>query len=310
MNPALILPWVLAILSVVHPSLCGAQQPLQLKEENKFSGLLERGLEPSGVTVLDDAYYVVFDNRRAIGQLHRTLIDDDATHQLIGGSGEQGFEGITYDETSQRFFTVIETTRQGERLGSSIVTLDRTLNVLTEKPTRGITFTHDNKGFEGIAHIRIENELYLLLLCEGNKCTGGKKGRKRGKGRIHVFKERDDHWAHVDKVKLPRSVDFEDYSGLDIRKEQIAITSQQDARLWVGEWRSKGTTPTTIDVRIKGKGDIYRFHEDNDRYCNIEGVSFTDDDTVVLVSDRKKASDPDRCNDKDQSIHVFSRRDR
>ncbi len=310
MNPALIMLWVLAILSVVYPPLCSAQQALQLTEEKKFSDLLERGLEPSGVTVLDDAYYVVFDNRRAIGQLQRSLSDDDAAHRMIGDSGERGFEGITYDKSSQRFFAVIETAPQGRRFGSTILTLDRALNVLAEKPTRGIAFTHANKGFEGIAHIRVDNELYLLLLCEGNKCKGGKKGRKRGKGRIYVFQEQNDHWTRVDKVKLPKTVDFEDYSGLDIQGEKIAITSQQDSRLWLGEWRSKSTTPITIDVRIEGKGAVYRFHGDNDRYCNIEGVSFTDDDTVVLVSDRKKESDPDRCNGKDQSIHVFSIRNR
>jgi hypothetical protein len=38
---------------------------------------------------------------------------------------------------------------------------------------------------------------------------------------------------------------------------------------------------------------------------NVEGIAWLTRDTLVAVSDRRKSDQPDRCGEKDQSIHVF-----
>ena len=60
---------VFLMLYLLGTMLSLADEALRLVSEMKFSVLLERRLEPSGVVALDDFYYVVFDNRKAIGQL-------------------------------------------------------------------------------------------------------------------------------------------------------------------------------------------------------------------------------------------------
>lgn len=53
----------------------------------------------------------------------------------------------------------------------------------------------------------------------------------------------------------------------------------------------------------RGSGAVYRFPKKS--YGNVEGISWLDDRTLVAVSDRRKAGQPERCARKDQSIHVF-----
>ena len=42
-------------------------------------------------------------------------------------------------------------------------------------------------------------------------------------------------WKYIDTVKLPSAVDFIDYSGLDIDGTNIAVVSQEESKLWLGE---------------------------------------------------------------------------
>jgi hypothetical protein len=57
-------------------------------------------------------------------------------------------------------------------------------------------------------------------------------------------------------------------------------------------------------------GTVYNFPRDSNceiQYCNIEGISFVDDNLLVAVSDKMKSGgkQPFRCLQKDQSIHTF-----
>ncbi len=100
----------------------------------------------------------------------------------------------------------------------------------------------------------------------------------------------------------PRSLPFVDYSGMDVRNGTLVVVSQETSALWVG-------TLDPQNWRIQGDGVVYSFPREVDGavgYCNVEGVSWIDEDTLVVVSDaRKKDKQPPSCAAKEQSIHVF-----
>jgi hypothetical protein len=64
-----------------------------------------------------------------------------------------------------------------------------------------------------------------------------------------------------------------------------------------------------LDDLFVDEGTVYRFPCDSREkalFCNVEGVSWIDDRTLVVVSDRFKAGDQhDRCRTHDRSIHIF-----
>jgi hypothetical protein len=79
------------------------------------------------------------------------------------------------------------------------------------------TLTHENKGFEGISYVRtLDGENYLLGLCEGNYCTGGRQGRQPGNGRIIVSQLQTSNgdkgcmWQPVKTIEIPSSAYFQD----------------------------------------------------------------------------------------------------
>ncbi len=299
-----------AMVALAFAALAGDARLLESaeKESRSVSTLLRQDFEASGVAVKDGTYYIVFDNRKAVAKVHASLKKKHPDNQLVGApEQDEGFEGITYDAREDRFFVVTETVKVGNELRSALTVLEGDLRITERKPL-AFTFDSENKGFEGIAHVRGQGELYLLLLCEGNDCKGGKAGRKRGKGRIQVFREQGDDWTHIDEIKLPESLKFKDYSGLDVRGNVIAVTSQEDSRLWIGRLQSSGSG-AGIDFAIDGEGELFRFDKGETMHCNVEGVAFIDADRVVVVSDRRKDDDEDQgplCAAKHQSIHVFT----
>ena len=68
-----------------------------------------------------------------------------------------------------------------------------------------------------------DGRTYLLGLCEGNRCKGGAEGRVPGGGRIHVFRRGRRNWDRVGKIRLPETVLFEDYSGIAVTGDRIAV---------------------------------------------------------------------------------------
>jgi hypothetical protein len=162
-------------------------------------------------------------------------------------------------------------------------------------------FESDNKGLEAVCHVRRDHQDYVLGLCEGNKCKSGSKGRKPGGGRVQLLEKKKKRWSHLGSIKLPKTVRFRDYSGMAIDKDRVAIVSQENSMLWIGEfveatwsWRDDGSTyqfPHTADGETA--------------YGNVEGVAWIAPSRLVTVSDRRKDDQPDHHAIKDQSIHVF-----
>lgn len=73
--------------------------------------------------------------------------------------------------------------------------------------------------------------------------------------------------------------------------------------MWLGR-----LAPGTWEVQDDGA--VFGFPRDRSGhviYCNVEGVSWIDDDRLVMVSDRTKPGDQHpRCRAKEESIHVFA----
>ena len=139
-------------------------------------------------------------------------------------------------------------------------------------------------------------------MCEGNKCKGGRAGRRPGKGRLHVNARVKNRWEHAKTMKLPEAVQFKDYASIDITGERRAVVSQASSALWVGRLKKNSW-------ELAGDGIVYelprRTHGEI-LYCNAEGVAWLDADRVVVVSDQARRREHHRgCGQKDQSIHMF-----
>jgi len=282
---------------------------LNLVSESKIRDLmpgdrLPKRWEASGVLVRDRHFFVVFDDRTEIARLSDDLQPSNG-NGLFGMAHAAfcGYEGITYNALKQRFYLLVEARKQ--RSGyyqASIVEYNHEFKYLKDRPV-DFTLKSVNKGFEAVAHVRRENKDFLLALCEGNKCKCGAKGRKPGGGRVHVFEKRRKRWLHSRAIKLPPTVPFVDYSGMSLDDGGVAIVSQVNSMLWVGQFDE-------ASWKWRDAGQLYEFpRADNGaiRYGNIEGVGWITRTRVVAVSDRRKKKDqPDKnLSEKDQSIHIF-----
>jgi hypothetical protein len=259
--------------------------------------------EASGVLVKDRHYFVVFDNRTEIARLSDDLHPNN-TNGLFGmAHAVCGYEGITYNLAKQRFYLLVESRKQANGCyQASIVEYDDEFNYLKDRPV-DFTFESSNKGFEAAAHVRRNNKDYLLALCEGNKCKCGDKGREPGGGRVQLFEKKRKRWRHSRVIALPTSLPFVDYSGMSIDNGCVAIVSQVNSMLWVGQFDEVGW-------KWRDAGQLYEFPRSGDgtlRYGNIEGVGWITRTRIVAVSDkRKKKNQPDKgLSEKDQSIHIF-----
>jgi len=155
-------------------------------------------------------------------------------------------------------------------------------------------FERENKGFEGLEHLWRGGQEFLYALREGHHGNGA----RHSGGRIDVFaRTRDGSWKIVNSIRLPKKADFEDYAAVTYRFQQIAVVSQASARLWVARIDEKKRAV------VPGSDVIYRFPSKN--YGNVEGIAWLTPATLVAVSDRASADQPNRYKKKDQSIHVF-----
>lgn len=271
---------------------------------------LPGSLEASGVSILpgDEQVTIVLDNDPAavlgLAQApHRfealTLKEATFEGKDTPDFDDQAYEGLTFDATTQHYYALVEA--QGKRNQPRIDRYDKAWNWV-ESQEVDFDFATANKGMEGLAHIRLNETLYLLMLCEENKCD---EDGKSGEGRIEVFELDKDKWEKVDRIKLPSNVDFKDYSGLDVRDDQIVVTSQESGAFWVGTLTlemDKGKP----DWKIQQDGQIWVMPEDEDGrtiYCNLEGVSISDARTFYMVSDQRKTTQPSRCKSHDQALH-------
>lgn len=280
---------------------------LELVAEHKLSALIPppRGsavLEASGVVARDDGYYVIFDNIRRVARIAPHLIPGSADHRWLGRRRPgDGYEDIAYSPHRRRFYLLVEAEKHQD--GTYKAQIEECDDAGRYGRTRWVDFAFEkrNTGFEGLVAVRWRGEDLLLALCEGNRCRAGKRGRKPGGGRLHVLREQGGTWQPVARIRLPRTLDFADYSAVALRGNRIAVVSQESSRLWIGRVRWK-------DWRIVGAGRTYDFPRSKKgriKYCTVEGISWLSSNTFVMVSDLSKADYAKRCRRRDESIHIF-----
>jgi uncharacterized protein YjiK len=281
---------------------------LELRSEAKITDLLRAAadarLEASGVVVMEDVLYVIFDNTPRIACVGVDLDPGDAANRLIDQerADDTGYEDIAYDPDSRRLFVLIEALPRGDADVAKVREYDKDLGYVSSG-WLDFPLPAPNKGLEGLTCVRRDGELYLLGLCEGNRCRRGAAGRRPGGGRIHVFAEGEKDWEHVDTIRLPASLWFEDFSSLAINRDQLCVVSQESSALWLGT-----LAPSAWEVVDDGEAFVFPTDADGRTvYCTVEGVAWLFDDQVVVVSDRAKPGEQgSRCRAKDQSVHVFA----
>ena len=284
------------------------QRVLRLVRESKLAALLSNPphgavLEASGVAIKGRDYFVVFDNVRQVARLSPDLHPSGGTHAWVGRlrPGE-GYEDIAYSAHQRRFYLLIEAEKHPDGTYKAVV--EECDEAWRYKGRSWVDFSFETRrtGFEGLGAARWRGADYLLALCEGNKGLHGRVGRKPGGGRIQVLQKGDRAWQVVAEIKLPRALDFKDYSALALRGSRIAVVSQQSSRVWVGTLRRS-------DWSIVGAGrtfDLPRTGKGKRLYCNVEGLAWPSANTFVMVSDVRKRGYPNRCCRTEQSIHIFS----
>jgi len=255
--------------------------------------------EGSDVIQIEDGnFIVVFDSLQAIGRINPGLVYSHASNEAVPTAVAQ----------KDTYHAIVKT-----------VTLDGTKGYdVHETCPCEQEFTSENKGFEGVAWLGTANGERLLALCEGNYCQGGDQGKTQGHGRVVVMTHNATGannggclWATEQVLHLPKTVAFTDYSAISLKKAatanqyRVAVTSQEDAALWVGTLTVDGSDYNFDD------GVVYDFPRNDDCdivHCNIEGVAWLDDHNVVAVSDKMKGHGDQhfRCLTQDQSVHQFS----
>ena len=201
-----------------------------------------RGLEASGICTADDAYYVIFDNRPDIARITKgTGLMGPGNHWLHDMGADVGHEDICYDERSGHFYVLIEAMKDKDGKWASVV--DEYDGDFKRIERRFVDFKleSENKGFEGIAYVyrrktqgtqRTKRDSWCCC-ARATLCRAGKAGRTPGGGRVHVFRKGKKRWKHVKQINLPPWLPFEDYSGIEVVGDYIAITSQASAMVWV-----------------------------------------------------------------------------
>ena len=275
-------------------------EKLELVREEKLYRLLpgkktKSPLEASGVALLDDnTALVVFDNLNQVARVDLSLERRDTNRLLPAPSLGTGFEDIAIDREGRRAFCLIEALEDVDGLFRGFVAEYDDAGRFVRCTRLDTKFKTENKGFEGLAHVRRRGREYLFALCEGNLGTNA----KRGGGRIDVFtRAADGGWEPSRRIRLPKTAQFEDYAAMAYRDGRLAVVSQASARVWTARVDANAL------ALVPGSDAVYRFP--SKRYGNVEGIAWLSEDTLVAVSDRKKARQSERCAAKDQSIHVF-----
>ena len=280
--------------------------------ERKFSDFFKNPnrFEASDVVYKDGFLYVVFDNLYQVARIRVDLDPKKKGNKFFGESrdGDSGYEGITFNRKSNRFYALVECAEYPDLSYRAQV---HEYDCNFERRTGGwwLDFKfgeNSNKGFEGLAWLERDGKEYLIALCEGNSCAGGEQGRTPGNGRIQVFEKSDRYWEHVSVLAIPSGVRFVDYSGLELSGNRVLVTSQECSSLWIGNLKDR-------EWAFEDEGTIYHLptNEGEAIYCNLEGVceipAQNKEICLAIVSDkRKKGKKTKRCLSKDQSIQVFT----
>jgi hypothetical protein len=290
---------------------CGISKPadpasswsvLELLRESKLANLLGQGeWEASGVLAREGLLYIVFDNTTSIATVDASLTQASA---IPGELKNSQYEAITYDDHGTPHFYVV---RESEETGAPAVFRSRIVQFSGALESEGseltdAIFQDPNTGLEGIAWMWAGEADHLLALCEAKEC--GIEAQSAGRGRVKVLVQEGDEWRTEDSMEVPEVAAFLDYSDVALRDRgdgtaTVAIVSQRSSALWLG-------TLAQEPWQFLDTGVSYAFPRRLDnatQYCNVEGVSFLDEQTLAVVSDKTAQSGP--CSDKDQSVHLF-----
>eukprot|EP00551_Chaetoceros_affinis_P011121 CAMPEP_0203667452 /NCGR_PEP_ID=MMETSP0090-20130426/4285_1 /ASSEMBLY_ACC=CAM_ASM_001088 /TAXON_ID=426623 /ORGANISM="Chaetoceros affinis, Strain CCMP159" /LENGTH=590 /DNA_ID=CAMNT_0050531621 /DNA_START=26 /DNA_END=1798 /DNA_ORIENTATION=+ len=188
---------------------------------------------------------------------------------------------------------------------------------IAEQCSTEFEFEGDSKGFEGAFGMPgSDGQFYIIGLCEGNFCSETRKF-DAGNGQMIMMKKTitgsNCIWETVKMIPIPKSAYFRDYSDIEVRPNgKVAITSQEDSQLWVGQLLgvAKGIIDPNVIAFDEQKFDLYDFPKSygcQTVYCNIEGITFISDEMIMAVSDKMKkhGKQPYWCLEKDQSVHAF-----
>jgi hypothetical protein len=119
-------------------------------------------------------------------------------------------------------------------------------------------------------------------------------------------------------IKLPSSIQFTDYSAISIYREglltfptYVAITSQENSQVWIGLIEEINAFPffqissLKTDVSYNAPRATETSDQCSIQYCNIEGVTWQNENQLILVSDKSKKDQDKICKQKGQSIHYM-----
>lgn len=274
--------------------------PLTLVNEKKLAKLLGAPdvdhYEASGIVVSGGQLYVASDNLTRIA-----AIDPALDHGSLGPGDliQSQYEAITATDDG-RFYAMIESDDASDTR-AQVAELDASTAFVSQAFT-DTSFDHVNKGFEGLAWLRLGGSEYLLALCENNACKDDDS--PPGQGRVRVLSLVDGTWTTQAKLKLPSSAAFLNYSDLALDDHgdgtyAAAVVSRKSATLWLG-------TLTTSPWALSGASSFYSFPRTDEGailYCAVEGVTFLGPDVLAFASDKGDGSTA--CNDKDESVHIF-----
>jgi len=273
---------------------------LELVAEKKLSKLLSTKdvdhYEASGIVASSGKLYVASDNSTRIAVIDTAL---DEGELGPGDAGDSQYEAITASDDG-RFFTTVES--DSDTNGPAQVAELDTDAAFVRKSSTDVSFEHANKGFEGVAWLRVAGQEYLLALCENNDCEDDDS--PPGEGRAQLLTRVNDIWTTRIRLKLPKSVAFINYSDLALASNgdgtyRALVVSRKSSAIWIG-------TLTTSPWAFTGPSAFYTFPRSADgsvRYCSVEGITFLGPDVLAAVSDKSDDSKP--CSDEEESIHVF-----
>lgn len=301
-----------------------SKRTLQLAYELPFVALFSDTLgqtkfEASSVILKDQYAYAVCDSSWSLSKF-RTDLKPFATDnvQIVSTRShkeeDSGYEALLQD--GGFFYVVRESIQQNDKsyhaeIEQLLVTDDK-YTVVDTQPTE-FEFEGTSKGFEGAVavHDQRDGALVILGLCEGNHCSETRK-LDVGNGKLVAMKSNGTVWTTLRTLDIPSSAAFRDYSAISVRGDKVAITSQEESQLWIGHLLGH-VNENIWDVdamEFAPEGTVYDFPK-NDHcetiYCNIEGIHWMNDYTLMAVSDKMKGRGKQdfRCFDKDQSAHVF-----
>ncbi len=278
---------------------------LDLVAEKKLSKLFSEKTiehyEASGVVASGGTLYVASDNTTRIGRIDTSLNDGVLGP---GDNRESQYEAITATDDG-RFYAMVESASADDPR-AKVVELSSSGAVSSEAFT-DVSFDHPNKGFEGVAWLRVEDTEYLLALCENNDCKDDDSAP--GKGRLKRLSLVNGVWATQGTFKLPSGVAFLNFSDLALNRNQdgtfaLAVVSHKSSALWRGTLSAPSGAGSAWAVT--GPGTFYAFPRAPDgaiQYCSVEGVTFLGPSVFAVVSDKSDGSA--NCSDEEESVHIF-----